>query len=424
MARYLKLLLIVTFLSIVLPVQAQENERVGEIRAEVSSSLSMVPALKSRLENSLAAVARQMLSGKSVKDVSLHGRQYERVLQEVFNRVLFGYEVDKVEIIAGRELTVRMQVTPWGEVVESVEVKLDYGDLPKEVQPLLEKDLLGMRESLRDLFLGLPVDSEDWAVGVAKVELRERGAAQLPEYAFDIELDAGVRSVIKIKPLPAGPLVRDSRISLRSPNIPNLLLLDLKKDLSDEVTAWRNLPVAWIERHHDYFVERLLRRAQQAAITKRYNLRYQLEMQAGSVVEVSLKAETDGYKIWAEGYLDMGSKESETSARLHAGRMLSAKDELFIEADFYPTNFTWRFSGGLGHHFGKDTDFGVQYQASERQHKMWLHQNIAENWQLRLERYPRTSDYELGIRYRVHEFLSVEYLFTRQENWLRLIGVL
>ena len=147
-------------------------------------------------------------------------------------------------------------------------------------------------------------------------------------------------------------------------------------------------------------------------------------MQAGSVVEVSLKAETDGYKIWAEGYLDMGSKESETSARLHAGRMLSAKDELFIEADFYPTNFTWRFSGGLGHHFGKDTDFGVQYQASERQHKMWLHQNIAENWQLRLERYPRTSDYELGIRYRVHEFLSVEYLFTRQENWLRLIGVL
>ncbi|WP_346353595.1 hypothetical protein [Azotosporobacter soli] len=405
-------------------VQGQSIERVENIQVAVTSANPLATALQARLENSLATVTRQMLSGKNVEEIRQRQGQYERVLQEVFTRVLFGYEVERVELVPGRQMQVRMQVTPWGDLVEQVDVQFDYGNLPQELQPLLEKDLAGLTEGMRNLFVGLPVDSEDWAIGVAKTELRDRAALQLPEYTLGVELASGTHSVVKITLVPNGQLVQDSRISIRSPNLPNLLLLDLKPVLAQEITSWRNLPVGWVARHRDYFVQRLLKKAEQAPLTKRYNLQYQIELQPGSLVDVYLTAKTDGYKINAEGYLDMGRKENNTSARLHAGRMMNKQEELFGEVDFYPTTFTWKFSGGVSHHFGRETDIGFQYLLSDRQGKWWLRQNLSDSWQLRLERYPKNSDYEMGLRYRLHEFLSVEYVFTKQENWLRLIGVL
>ncbi len=424
MAIFLKALLLFFLMSVAFPVQAQDVERVEQISVSVASPKPIAPALQIRLENSLATVTRQMLNGKNLPEVRLRSVQYERILQEVFNRVLFGYEVDQVKITPGRELQVAMQVTPWGDLVENVEVQVEYGNVPLFCQPLIEKDLGGVREIISNLFLGLPVDSEEWALGVAKTELRERLVLQLPEYDVNIDLSTGVSSVVKLTLLPKGPLIYDSRVKLQTENLPNLLLLDLKKEMTEEITSWRSLPATWVDRHKSFFTQRLLNKAKASPLTKRYDLRYRLEWRADPVAEVFLLVTAEGYKINAEGYLDVGRKEGEASARLHIGRMLSTKDEVFFETDVYPKNFTWKFSLGLGRHFGKDTDVGVQYLFSDRQAKLWLHQKIATDWQLHLERYPKTSESEIGLRYRVHEFLSVEYVFTKQENWLRLIGVL
>jgi len=33
-----------------------------------------------------------------------------------------------------------------------------------------------------------------------------------------------------------------------------------------------------------------------------------------------------------------------------------------------------------------------------------------------------TKTGEVGLRYKVHDFVSLEYIVNGQENWLRLIG--
>lgn len=418
------MLLLAILLLVAQPMQAASSGRVETVQVSIVSERPLAQVLQTRLENSLSAVTQQMLNGKPVEDVELQRVKYERTLQEVFNRVLFGYEVEWVRLQPETNLSVQMKVTPWGDLVDSLIVQFEYGSLPPDLQPLLAKDLAGLADGLTELFVGLPVDSEDWAAGVARTEIRERALARLPEYAVNMELLPGTHSVLKLTTVPHGPLIQDSRINIRSPNLPNLLLLDLKRELAEEVTSWRSLPAAWVERHQDYFAQRLLHKAQQSALTARYDLTYQVQLQPGALTEIWLTANTSGYKINVEGYLDMGRQDNSTSAHLHAGRMMNRQTELFGEVDFYPAKFNWKFSGGLGRHIGADTDLGYQYQLTDGQGKLWLKQSLAPDWQLRLERYPKSGDYEMGVRYRLHEFLSVEYVYTKQENWLRLIGVL
>ena len=44
------------------------------------------------------------------------------------------------------------------------------------------------------------------------------------------------------------------------------------------------------------------------------------------------------------------------------------------------------------------------------------------NWYLRYEYNSGLKSGELGIRYRLHDFLAAEYIVGRHENWLRFIG--
>ena len=48
---------------------------------------------------------------------------------------------------------------------------------------------------------------------------------------------------------------------------------------------------------------------------------------------------------------------------------------------------------------------------------------LAPRWQLRYEYRWADELGEAALRYRMHDFLSLEYVVDRHDNWLRLIGV-
>ena len=49
-------------------------------------------------------------------------------------------------------------------------------------------------------------------------------------------------------------------------------------------------------------------------------------------------------------------------------------------------------------------------------------QQITDRWLLRYEYRWSDQKGEAAIRYRMHDFLSLEYVFDKDDSWLRLIG--
>jgi hypothetical protein len=65
---------------------------------------------------------------------------------------------------------------------------------------------------------------------------------------------------------------------------------------------------------------------------------------------------------------------------------------------------------------------GIKYNTSSSQNMLWLSKELSPSWTMRLERNPKNRNNELGLRYKLHDFLSAEYIITKDDQWLRLVG--
>jgi hypothetical protein len=135
-----------------------------------------------------------------------------------------------------------------------------------------------------------------------------------------------------------------------------------------------------------------------------------------------MDVETDKYIVKLEGYLDMGRTNDNTSFKLHAGKIVGQRDEAFFEVNFIPHSVTWELMPGWGHRIGKGTVVGSKYNVSGQQNIIFLNQELGSNWSMRVEHNQSTAVNEIGVRYKMQDFLSLEYVFTNNDNWLRLVA--
>ncbi len=402
---------------------AAENAAVETVTVSVRAGDAPPPSrVIKRMEQSIATVGDHVLTGRKVADVDSGKASYEKLIKEIFDRVLVGYSVQEVTITPGRTAHIAVRILPWGDVVRKVVVETDLGGISPQLAGLFRSDLGDVEDRIGQVLIGMPVDSVDWASSVSKTVIREHLAAQLPEFRANIEIIAGQTTTVKLSLAPAGPLVKDVRVTLRSRTIPNFLLLEARPVVEDAANPLRGLPVAFVERHGDYFRDMLTKVAAAQPVTDRYSLKLIATLRPGVATDMDISAETTKYNVKLEGYLDMGRKENDTSARLHVGQYLGRRDELFMEVTFIPASVTWEFVPGWGHRLGSATEAGVKYNLSSKHGLFWLRQDLDERWSLRIERTPVTGIYEAGLRFKLHEFLSAEYIVTTNNRWLRLVG--
>ena len=51
-----------------------------------------------------------------------------------------------------------------------------------------------------------------------------------------------------------------------------------------------------------------------------------------------------------------------------------------------------------------------------------LEQDITPKWRLRAEYFSGSDTTEIGVRYRIHEFLSAEYVYSNDKPYFRIVG--
>jgi hypothetical protein len=405
------------------PVEA--SEVVVDVSARVESSGRLPPLIQKRMEASVRTISEELFVGSSIERVTAQQAAYENIVRQVFDKILVGYSVKKVVIESAPKTKVLVELTPWAETIHDVQLLIDVEGLPPEIKTLAIQDLAGVDEVFRQSLQGLPVDATDWSNGVLKRSLNEYMEANLPEFRADFDLDPGAVARIKMVVYPKGPVIRTIDLQMRSDTVPNLMLLECRSQLQKRADMMLGVPVAFVARHTAYFQQVMEETIDQTADFKFLKLRSVIDLRPGERTTVISRSDTNKYRIRLEGRLDMGRGSDEnrsTSFNAHAGVMFSPKDEVFAQAEFYPQDVEAVWYSGYNRDIGNGNTIGWKYNISEDDYVLGAARKFDERWLLRYEYAHDTRLGEIGLRYKLHDFISLEYILNKEDGWLRLIG--
>ena len=154
---------------------------------------------------------------------------------------------------------------------------------------------------------------------------------------------------------------------------------------------------------------------------KDFSLQPVVKLDPAANMDVSIIINSDKYKLWFEGYGDVGRENDNLSGKAHIGKFISPKDEIFGEAEVVLDDVDWTFGVGYSRYWGKSVwSYTRRIPVGDNNYR--LEYNLSPKWRLRAEHFSGDDRNEFGVRYRIHEFLSAEYVYGGDEFYLRIIG--
>ncbi len=383
----------------------------------------VLPAsLQKRMEVGMQAANKHILVGKTSEELSAQLIPYEQVEREIASRLLYGYNVVDLSIEPGAQTRIAVQVEPYGEVVQSIDVVLDYGNLSPLAMSLVQEDMKKATERAEEMLLGAPLDAMDWLEAVVQTSMRESLQDRVPEFTMKVEVTPGTHSVLKIYMIPQGETVRHTEVDVVSETLPNSIFWNTKQYFEKKLTELEGLPVAFVARHSPTLQQRIQEELDHSSAVERFHVQMSPEIYAGSTTRLLVHANSDKYVVKAEGRLDMGKKDRNVSLMLHTGVKVTPKHELYLQTEFYPEDYTWKFLPSYQYHVTQFTDVAYQFDAKESDHLIWIQQNLSDAWYLKAQRTWRAKENEFTLGYRIHPYLTAEYIYNSDDHWLRLIG--
>ena len=93
-----------------------------------------------------------------------------------------------------------------------------------------------------------------------------------------------------------------------------------------------------------------------------------------------------------------------------------------MQTDLAPQDVKWTWELGYARHLADATRLIVRYDMREKEFILGGEQELGRKWMLRYEYRWTDQMGEGAIRYRLHDFLSLEYVIDKEDKWLRVIG--
>lgn len=403
--------------------------RVEHAVAEVTSAGNLPSLVQKRMEESVQTIAGQLLEGQAVDELLSAKAQKEQLIHEVFDKVLVGYTVRQVTIFPAAETKVLVELLPWAEVIGRVQVETSIEGMPPRIEKLARQDLQGIADVFCDALTGLPLAATDWTNGVIKQQLNAYMDKHLPEFRADFELNPETVAKVRVVIYPRLPVVRTVDVSMRSDTVPNFYLLAHRALMQEAGDDLAGVPVAFVQRHKTELSRQLAKELDGQPDFKAFQMKTRVEIHAAERLSIMTRSDTDRYRLRLTGWLDIGRKKTYRHAeeqnmvfRLHAGRMLSPLDELFGQVDFMPQSVDWEGALGYERQIGARLHAQMRYGFKKRHVVLAASQQLGPRWLLRHEYRLAEENGETALCYKLHDFLSLEYLMDRDQNWLRLIG--
>ena len=399
---------------------------IAAVRAEVAADgEALPPTVKVRMEKSVAAISSQIIEGKAI--ASYEGRRAadEETIREVFDKVLVGYSVTAVAIEPGEEAHVRVTLAPWAERVEKVEVEVSVDGVSPVIGKMAKEDLRGVETVFRQSLEGLPSAAVDWTNGVLKESLNAYMAEHLPEFRADFDVDTARRTHVALTVYPKMPVVRTIDLAMRSDTIANFALLEKRSVLQAKADEMLGVPVAFVARHEKEFARGMEEVLDASGEFRTLGLKTHATIAAGEQTSVMSRSDTSRYRLRLEGWGDVGRRSADgndITFRAHAGAMLSAADEIFVQADVLPQDFDWGWEAAYERRIFPGVFASIRYDMREHAWTTGVRAAPLPRVEVRWEYRRADHTGEAGLSYRLHDFLRAELVRDSLGGWLRLIG--
>lgn len=404
---------------------------ITHVQVHVSSVQEAVPPLvQKRIAASIQTIGNHVLLNQDSDAVQENKESYKRVMYDIVNRVLIGYTVDDIQIAGSREAVVDVHIRPWGQTIQSVRVDVDYGALPALGQTLANADAANISAYAENLLAGLPLDALEWANGAVKQVLEQELEARLPEFYPHIVIEPGKTAVVHVYFLPKLPVVRNVYVAVHADNVPKVIFLSTRKNLEQCYAGLEGLPVAFVRRHEADIQQQLAQSLAGQWVVKEYKLHVTPQVEIGENTKITLYSQTDFYDIQAGMYLDAGRKtgsrshEDDTVLRALVGRKIGARHEIYGGVEWMPSSMSWNIMPGYFYRFGRNTRIGLHHETKDDSNHWWIRQPLGADWQLRIDRDMTHHENEVGLMYRIHEYIGLEYIISDHDHWLRIVGYL
>ena len=385
------------------------------------------PVLLQKMEDSMQVVAAQLFNGRDSDFIAADAAGYERLLAEISDRVITGYQTNQVRLSTsdGREgMTVKLvfSVAPWAQTVQKVDVDLQFSGISPFAAEVLQEKVPALKEQLQKTLQGASLDAADWAGSVLRGQVKGSVEEALPDFraAVDLTTQNG-NAVVQVVIYPVGELVRDVQYSMVSRSIPNILLMKLKYKYADKAKSLQGLPVSYVEMNKETLSKKILQELSDEIQVRRHHLTPQVLIHPGPETQLDISLESHEYKIWFEGYGDIGRKDHNLSGRAHFGKFISRRDEIFGEVGVDLKDVRWDFTAGYAFHYGKAT-MSYMFRVPADAHVIRAEYDITPKWRLRYEHFGDKKENEYAVRYRIHEFLSGEYVYSTNKSYFRIVG--
>lgn len=418
-----KMILTLAAMTSFLPLQQAFSMPIEQVYVQVvdvTGGTSM--PLLNKMSNSMQLVAQQLLLERDTEAIQPVQQEYATLLSDIADRVLTGYYLQSTELTIDKESELVLKIRPWNAAIKNVEVDLKFSGIEEQTSELLESKLPTLKQQLNDTIMGASVDASDWADGVLRKIVRQQVEEALPEFKVAVDLvNEHKKTVVQVVIYPVGQLVRNIEYSMRSDAIPNILLMKLKHKYADECNKLRGLPVSYVARQKQEIEEFLLSKLRNEQEILEYDLKPQVTITPDADMSIEFLINSDKYKVWFEGYGDIGRGEENLSGKAHFGKFVSPKEEVFGEVEATLDNVDWTFGAGYTRYWGKS---GWSYirRVPDGENNYKLEYYLNPKWKLRAEHFANQNRNEYGVRYRIHEFLSAEYVYGGDEFYLRIIG--
>mgnify|MGYP003439393270 FL=1 len=418
-----KMILTLAAMTSFLPLQQAFSMPIEQVCVQVVDITggTSIPLLN-KMSNSMQLVSQQLLLERDTEAIKPVQQEYATLLSDIADRVLTGYYLQSTELTIDKESELVLKIRPWNDAIRNVEVDLKFSGIEEQTSELLESKLPTLKQQLNDTIMGASVDASDWADGVLRKIVRQQVEEALPEFKVAVDLvNEHKKTVVQVVIYPVGQLVRNIEYSMRSDAIPNILLMKLKHKYADECNKLRGLPVSYVARQKQEIEEFLLSKLRNEQEILEYDLKPQVTITPDADMSIEFLINSDKYKVWFEGYGDIGRGEENLSGKAHFGKFVSPKEEVFGEVEATLDNVDWTFGAGYTRYWGKS---GWSYirRVPDGENNYKLEYYLNPKWKLRAEHFANQNRNEYGVRYRIHEFLSAEYVYGGDEFYLRIIG--
>lgn len=384
-------------------------------RKPISSQLQI------RIADSVQRVSEKILLGNDLNKIRKNKQYLEKTIQEVFNKVLSGYEVNSVSLSPAQVTIIKLDLQPLGQIVEKVELEIKSQGISPELKKVLLEKKPELEKKINKVLTGLPVEAMTWSQFVLEPFLNREITKEMEGFSTGIDFQWGKNTKIVISLQPQPPLIHNIEVELVSHSLPNFLLYEWKKKIEKQTESMVGLPVAFVQQHFTDLQQVINKELENNEKIKKYGLLVTPEIKVGEKSRIIVHVESQKYTLTMQGTIYLGQNSpQETEIKAHLGSYLGEKQEVFLQSVFYPNPVKMEWNAGYSYYFNKENRLEYKYNFTDKENHL-SYQHALGLGDLIIDNDFTNNISEITYRRPLDEYFSLSFTGNSEgEKWVAL----